>query len=949
MPSVNRFAHWNTAFYQRWEEVFRWLGGRVPAFSALQEVSVSPELLDFCPIHGGDSGEAFHVYPDFRETGGCVCNTCGSFNSGMSFLHRLAEDRGISFRELKTILQEFSEETGLSVPGHHLEVAVQAWIRACDPEIALRYLTNRGIPGLREETLPAALRGIREDAEDSRPSPQVRALFVDVHGTPNRVQRILLSPDGSEKNPDFDNAKILFSVDTRSPKGSFHCELSYPEDEDSSVVGVGEGIETMLAVRAAQGPGMRYWALGAIGGQYAGLVVPEGVSEIHIYADKDRTLGSAKTAATLLAEQGLTVFLHVPPEGAGKDWLDVLVEKGVEETRAFLAENEELSEPRGRELSVPAGRREDSEETPSSERFSEEDSINLDIPDGELFQKLDALFPLFCRESWFGFLYPTKTVPVKLEDLAVSELEPDDIAAAISEKVSFFQVTRDSIRYQPAPKARIASWWISAIARDIVLRHLRPLAGVLQRPSVVQYAKITEEHPEGEECYLFQHEAGYNEETMYYLVLNPLDAKAIEDAEIHLGSLENTQDTAEQPLLLGDWKRREEEFSVSDEVYLSPVHQKIRHLVQETLQRILVDFHFASIADSMNTVALLTSPLFVPACDNVPMTLIQAPARGAGKTTLAHIFCQLWGSFLQIAVPDDEAEMEKRLGTAFSQAKNILLLDNLNRLESPALTNLLTSAKSYETRKLGSNESIPMPPEFQVIGTGNNPIVQHELARRVQFIDLDPPRDIVTEEVGFCFPDIVGWISELHNRLEIRRVLYLALLAWEKTGFPLLGTGELPDGGFFPKLESFQTYAKLTQTFQALYLPGNLYQYTFTNQRKYLDADSESDEIVQFVSGWIQEAGNMTSCEGEEGRGWFPVSSLHMLAERLGVPSSILEFRRTSSGQTQRMGMWLGRLSGRRFEINGQSWRIVRHPSMLWFRQDDDVRKRTRAYKLEQC
>lgn len=64
----------------RWDQVITSLT-KVPAFV------LDPKNHFPCPIHGGKDG--FRVFPDFLKTGGCICNTCGSFNNGLSWLMKL--------------------------------------------------------------------------------------------------------------------------------------------------------------------------------------------------------------------------------------------------------------------------------------------------------------------------------------------------------------------------------------------------------------------------------------------------------------------------------------------------------------------------------------------------------------------------------------------------------------------------------------------------------------------------------------------------------------------------------------------------------------------------------------------------------------------------------------------------------------------------------------------
>jgi phage/plasmid primase-like uncharacterized protein len=37
-----------------------------------------------CPVHGGEDG--FRLFPDWRQSGGGICNTCGTFGNGVLLL-----------------------------------------------------------------------------------------------------------------------------------------------------------------------------------------------------------------------------------------------------------------------------------------------------------------------------------------------------------------------------------------------------------------------------------------------------------------------------------------------------------------------------------------------------------------------------------------------------------------------------------------------------------------------------------------------------------------------------------------------------------------------------------------------------------------------------------------------------------------------------------------------
>ena len=62
----------------RWERVLLALAPQLKA--ALERTGKHVP----CPVHGGRDG--FRIFPDVAETGGGICNTCGSFANGFALL-----------------------------------------------------------------------------------------------------------------------------------------------------------------------------------------------------------------------------------------------------------------------------------------------------------------------------------------------------------------------------------------------------------------------------------------------------------------------------------------------------------------------------------------------------------------------------------------------------------------------------------------------------------------------------------------------------------------------------------------------------------------------------------------------------------------------------------------------------------------------------------------------
>lgn len=66
----------------RWDVVFSVLA---PSLKAAMRAGRKHHVS--CPKHGGTDG--FRLYPDWLESGGCICNTCGSRSDGFATLQWL--------------------------------------------------------------------------------------------------------------------------------------------------------------------------------------------------------------------------------------------------------------------------------------------------------------------------------------------------------------------------------------------------------------------------------------------------------------------------------------------------------------------------------------------------------------------------------------------------------------------------------------------------------------------------------------------------------------------------------------------------------------------------------------------------------------------------------------------------------------------------------------------
>jgi hypothetical protein len=199
----------------RWLEV---LGALAPALeTALSRVGRHVP----CPVHGGANG--FRLFRDADQTGGGVCNTCGTFPDGFALLMWMNR---WSFPEA---LRSVAHALGLAAervpepkavrshrsrpPERDRESVIEAlnrvWESSLDPTdrwaIPLRlYLTRRGLSGVKLDgdvvRFHPALGYWRRNHHDKLELvgryPAMVALVTGSDGLPVTVHRTYLTPDG---------------------------------------------------------------------------------------------------------------------------------------------------------------------------------------------------------------------------------------------------------------------------------------------------------------------------------------------------------------------------------------------------------------------------------------------------------------------------------------------------------------------------------------------------------------------------------------------------------------------------------------------------------------------------------------------------------------------------------------------------------------------------------
>lgn len=322
-----------------------------------------------CPVHHSTKGpraDGFRVFDDFIKTGGGVCNTCGTFPTGIDLICFLEGQENNPKHALR-ILEEYfglgrGEKVQRTAPQPRPKEPI--YDERSDPEAikkrlwllnkiwddsvplselpedhhAIRYLTETR--GADDFDLLAAQENMRfnerlfyEKVEDEENTPVyfpgLVSVMQTVDGEMAGLHRIYLDPKKPQKASVEKNKKILGRLEARL-NGAVRINGRAPFTEHANVC---EGIETAVAI--AYSTGHSIFAAG-----YTTLMSkwmpPEGTRYVTVWADRDANEAGIRHALELkerLQDMGLKCRILVPDFLATEkeDWNDVLLECGFEE------------------------------------------------------------------------------------------------------------------------------------------------------------------------------------------------------------------------------------------------------------------------------------------------------------------------------------------------------------------------------------------------------------------------------------------------------------------------------------------------------------------------------------------------------------------------------------------------------------------------------------------
>lgn len=361
----------------RWDIVLPMV---IPEIQAAIDAGARKHVDCILPGHYGRND--FRIHKHFAETGCCICTCTAShpITDGIDLIMRV---RGCDFVTAKRLLMEAArinvppKLTRDSVPfparatrsadleeelqrrrNEELEKSARRaefkkrlitdlWnnsipLTDLDAEPAYNWFCNRGVTPIK---LPIAdirfHRGVEYyyDNKVIGTFPCILSMLRDNQGKTMALHRTYITRDGLK--PEQIQAlgsdaptRLSLVPDDRCSTGS-----AIRFDEPTTALMLAEGIETALTIRLLTG--LPTWAC-TTKDLLMGIVLPESVKIVTVWADKDRSGAGQQAASTLvhrLREAGYRAVAMLPPSeitGKGVDWNDVIRDVGLKAMRNDL-------------------------------------------------------------------------------------------------------------------------------------------------------------------------------------------------------------------------------------------------------------------------------------------------------------------------------------------------------------------------------------------------------------------------------------------------------------------------------------------------------------------------------------------------------------------------------------------------------------------------------------
>lgn len=219
----------------------------------------------------------------------------------------------------------------------------------------------------------------------------------------------------------------------------------------------------------------------------------------------------------------------------------------------------------------------------------------------------------------------------------------------------------------------------------------------------------------------------------------------------------------------------------------TPTKEEVQKSV-DLFNYMLADFPFTDKSSKATIIADIITAVIRSVIDGqVPLTLLDAPTPGTGKTLLAKIVgIVATGRVPSIEGPTgDEEEWRKKILTWLMKSPSVIIIDNVHHtLESSTLESALTTP-TYGDRLLSTNTNIEVEQRAIWFATGNNIRVGNDMARRCIKCRLDAKSERPHKRDPKSFKiqgKIENWTME--HRVEIVVSALILMRYWYVQGSP---------------------------------------------------------------------------------------------------------------------------------------------------------------------
>ena len=260
------------------------------------------------------------------------------------------------------------------------------------------------------------------------------------------------------------------------------------------------------------------------------------------------------------------------------------------------------------------------------------------------------------------------------------------------------------------------------------------------------------------------------------------------------------------------------------------------------LEELLVDFPFVADSDRAHALSLLLLPFVRPLIDGLtPLHLVEKPTErtGAGLLVEVLLFGALGGPTPVMTLGRNEDETRRTLTARFLSSPQVILIDNVTKLQSATLSAAITS-RIWTDRLIGTSREVHIDVQCGWVATGVNPDLSREIAGRAVRTRLDAGVARPEERTDFRHPKLRQW-AEAH-RLDLVRTSLILCQAWVAEGCP---EGSDTLGGFEAWVGVIGGILEV----------AGIRGFLEDREQLYLASDTETGAKRQFVQRWRTQFG----------------------------------------------------------------------------------------------